>query len=81
MLALGGTARRPSSAGGAPLIEGYHSNWPDGVDEYNMAVLWWDATAEKGVGLFCASFVDQGCAPRASEDRFVQIVAGMRLAQ
>jgi hypothetical protein len=49
-------------AGGTPLIEEYHSKSPAGTDEHDTAAFWWDATAHKYVGLFCADFVDQGCA-------------------
>jgi hypothetical protein len=50
-------------AGGIPLIEEYHSKSLDGEDEYDTAAIWWNATDHKYVGVFCADFVDQGCAP------------------
>ena len=49
-------------AGGIPLVEEYRSKSPDGKDEYDTAVFWWDATDHRYRGLFCADFVDQGCA-------------------
>jgi hypothetical protein len=49
-------------AGGIPLVEEYHSRSNDGKDEYDTAAFWWDASGRKYVGLFCADFVDQGCA-------------------
>lgn len=48
-------------AGGIPLVEEYHSKSPVGKDEYDTAAIWWDATHQKYIGLFCADFVDQGC--------------------
>ncbi len=47
--------------GGTPFIEEYHSKSPDGKEEYDTAVFWWDATARRYTGLFCADFVDHGC--------------------
>ena len=52
-------------AGGIPLIEEYRSKAPDGAEEFDTAAFWWDQSAHKYAGLFCARTVDEGCAPFA----------------
>ncbi len=47
--------------GGIPLIEEYRAKTADGTEEYDTAVFWWDAKVGRYAGLFCASFVDEGC--------------------
>ena len=49
-------------AGGMPLIEEYHTKGPDGA-AYDTAAIWWDATARKYAGIWCAAFNEPGCTP------------------
>ena len=58
-----GEERWHTLPGGIPLVEEYHSKSSDGREEFDSAAIWWDATAHRYVGLFCAGFVDQGCTP------------------
>ena len=57
-----GQERWYTLGGGSPLIEEYHSKAPDGTDELTAA-FWWNSAKQKYAGLFCAAFVDEGCAP------------------
>lgn len=54
-----GEERWYTLGGGIPLI----STTPDGTEAFGTAAFQWDATARKYKGLFCARFVEDGCAP------------------
>jgi hypothetical protein len=48
--------------GGIPLLEEFHIS-ADGRELYDTAAVWLNAQTSSTVGVFCASFVAEGCAP------------------
>lgn len=46
--------------GGMPLMEKFHAKFATG-DQYDSALVWWDAKTAKFRGIWCAAFNQQGC--------------------
>ena len=56
-----GTESWRANASGIPLIEEYHAKSATGEDLFDTAMIWWDASANRYHGRWCADFVDTGC--------------------